>query len=198
MTNVILKLRDLLNDNLSVVPDDIQSYLGGAKVFTLNYMSIDSTTLVVLKNGVTWASSNYTYSATTGKVTVSGTLSTGDVLTFQYSAYLKYSDTELRGYIRSSVYHLSVEKYKVFTIKTDNVIFPTPSEAEESLIAIVAALIIKGNVKSYRTPEFTINFDTDNMSIEKKIRQTLKQFKKTYGSITYIDLTKDGAATDEE
>ncbi len=196
MTNILLKLRDLIGDNL-VQTQEVQEYLGGAKTFTLSYSSIDSTTLVVLKNNVIWAASNYSYSSVTSKVTVTGTLTSGDNLTFEYQAYTKYSTNELRGYIRSAIYHLAVEKYKVFTAKSDNIIFPTPSEAEESLIAIVAAILIKGNIKSYKTPEFSIIFDTDNMSVEKKIKTVLNQYKKSFGYITYVDLTAEMAETED-
>ncbi len=198
MTQIILKVRDLIQDNLTPIPNDVQTYLGGAKIFNLLYASIDSSTLVVLKNGSTWATSNYSYSSTTGKVTVTGTLATGDVLTFQYSAYLKYSDSELRGYIRSALYYLSSGKYKTFVARSDNTLYPTATEAEECLIAIISALLIKGNVKSYRTPEFSIVFDTDNMSIDKKISMTIKKYKKTFGYVGYIDLREESESADED
>ena len=185
MNNIISKLRDLIDDGYKFV-NESQEYFGSSKIFTLQYANIDATTLIVKKNGTIWAGTNYSYSSSTGKVTVTGTLTSGDVLTFEYNAYEKYSDSELRAYIRNAIYHLAIEKYKVFTAKSDNIIFPTPSESEECLLSIVAAILIKGNIRQYRTPEFTIVFDTDNMSVEKKIKATLQQFKKTFGQIAYI------------
>lgn len=194
MTEAISRVRniilDILEDN-----SESQEYLGGAKVFTLEFKNIDSTSLVVKKNGTVWAASNYSYSS--GVVTVTGTLTEGDTLTFSYDAYEKYSDTELKAYIRNSLYHLAINKYKVFTAKSDDIIFPTPTDAEYSLISIIAAILIKGNIKSYKTPEFTITFDTDNMSIEKKIKLTIGQYNKTFGYSTYVDLTSE-MAEDEE
>jgi hypothetical protein len=198
MTEAIIRVRNLIGDILTVVPNDTQEYLGGSKIFNLMYSTIDSSTLVVYKNGTIWTSGNYSYSSVTGKVTVTGTLTTGDVLNFQYSAYTKYSDSELKGYIRSALYHLAVEKYRVFTAKSDDIIFPTASDAEYSLISIVAAILIKGNIKQYRTPEFTIIFDTDNMSVEKKIKTVLNQYKKSFGYITYVDLTAEMAETEDD
>jgi hypothetical protein len=185
VNNIISKLRDLIDDGYKFV-NESQEYFGSSKIFTLQYANIDATTLIVKKNGTIWAGTNYSYSSSTGKVTVTGTLTSGDVLTFEYNAYEKYSDSELRAYIRNAIYHLAIEKYKVFTAKSDNIIFPTPSESEECLLSIVAAILIKGNIRQYRTPEFTIVFDTDNMSVEKKIKATLQQFKKTFGQIAYI------------
>jgi len=197
MTTIIEKVRNIVEDNYKI-NSETQEYYGGAKIFPLEFGNIDANSLVVYKNGTIWASANYSYSSTTGKVTVTGTLTAGDNLTFEYNAYEKYSDNELRGYVRSAIYHLAVEKYKTFTAKSDNVVFPTPTESEECLIAFIAAILIKGNIRQYRTPEFTIVFDTDNMSIEKKIKATIKQYNKAFGKITYIDMGEQLAEPEDE
>lgn len=190
MENILIKLRDLIDDNYKFNLE-VQEYFGGAKIFPLQYANIDVDSLVVKKNGTPWANTNYSYD--NGKVTVTGTLVAGDNLTFEYDAYEKYSNFSLYAYIRNALCYLAVEKYKTFTIESGDLLSPTPTDEEESLIAIVAAILIKGNVRQYRTPEFTIVFDTDNMSVEKKIRITLRQFKKTYGQMTYIDPTASSA-----
>lgn len=130
---------------------------------------------------------NYSYSATSGKLTVTGTLVVGDSIEVDYSYYAKYSDNELSGYIKSAVSYLSVEKYGTFAVKSDNIIFPTPTETEENLLAIVASIIIKGDVISYRTPELSITFARRD-TIETKIKKFVRQCKKSYGYLTYIDL----------
>lgn len=194
MIVAILRLRDLLNDNYKYNKES-QEYYGGAKIFPLEFANIDATTLVVKKNGVVWADTNYSYDADTGEVTVTGTLTSGDVLTFSYDCYERYSDGELRGYIRNALYYLAVEKYKVFTAKVDNVIFPTPTDAEYSLISIIASILMKGNIRQYRTPEFTIAF-AENLSVEEKIKQTLRQFRKSYGYLSYIDMNGQSAESE--
>lgn len=196
MTEILVKLRDLIGDGYRYTSES-QEYLGGAKIFTLQQVNIDTTSLKVYKNGALYADSNYTYDSTTSKVTVTGTLATGDNLEFTYNAYEKYSDTELIAYIRSAFYYLSAEKYTTFTSKVGNVIFPTPTESEECLIAIVAAILVKGAVRQYKTPEFTITFE-EGMSIDKKIKQAVKQFSKAYGHLDYIDTTEDLAELDED
>lgn len=185
MNTIISKVRNLINDNYKFI-SETQEYYGGSKLFPLQYDTLDESTLLIYKNGVIWASSNYTY--LNGKVTVTGTLVAGDNLTFEYNAFEKYSDTEIRGYICSALYYLSIEQYGTFTIESGETISPTPTEAEENLIAIVASILIKGNIRQYRTPEFTIIFDTDNMSIDKKIRTILRQFRKAYGVLDYLNL----------
>lgn len=197
MTSIIIKLRDILNDYLGT-NEESQEYLSGDKVFALQYPEISSTTLIVKKNGTTWASSNYSYSATTNKITVTGTLVAGDVLTFSYSCYKKYTNTELQGRVRSALYFITAEQYRVFQAKPDNTIYPTPNDSEESLIAIVAAILINGNLSQYKTPEFTIIFDTDKVSVEKRIKRACRQYKKTFGVYTYIDMKSKTAEIETE
>jgi hypothetical protein len=195
MTNTIIKLRDAIEDNYKYILDPFDYVT--SKIFTLTEANIDATTLVCEKNGVVYASSNYTYSAVTGKVTVTGTLVAGDVLIFGYNAYQKYSDNELRGYIRSALSYLSIERYKTFVARSDNMIFPTPTENEGYLISFIASVLIKGSISSYKTPEITINFN-DKTSREEKIRQAIRQFSKTYGVIEYVELDERISTEDQD
>ena len=188
MTNIIIKLRDATEDNYKYTTDSFE-YIT-SKVFTLTESNIDATSLVCYKNGTLWAATNYAYASTTGKVTVSAALTAGDVLEFVYNAYTKYSDTELRGYIRAALGDLAIEKYKTFVSKSDNTIYPTPTEDEEYLIAFVASIRIKGSISSYKTPEITINFN-DKQSNSEKIRQAVRQFAKTYGVLDYVELDEE-------
>jgi len=196
MDNIVIKVRDILGDGYKFIPDDAQDYIT-SKIFALQYANIDSTSLLVYKNGVLWANTNYSYSSTTGKVTVTGTLVVGNVLLFTYNAYERYSDTELQGYVRSALYHLTAGQYKTFTIRPPTFIFPTPTESEESLIAIVATILMKGSIKQYRTPEITITFE-ENLSVDEKINRAINLYKKSYGVYTYVDPTDEPAEIDDE
>jgi hypothetical protein len=195
MTNLLVKIRDIIADNYqSIIGADVQDYIS-SKIFTLQYSNIDSATLIVYKNGVLWSGSNYSYDA--GIVTITGTLTAGDSLRFDYNAYAKYSDAELQGYIRSALYYLTAEKYKTFVIRPPTLIMPTPSEDEECLIAIIAAILIKGSIREYRTPEFSISFG-ESISVEEKIREAVSKFKKSFGYLGYIDLSEQAAETEED
>ena len=194
MQNILVKLRDAIEDNYKYTTDSFE-YLT-SKIFTLTECNVDITTLVCYKNGSLYAASNYSYSATTGKVTVTGALVAGDVLEFVYNAYAKYSDNELRGYIRSALAYLSIEKYGTFVAKSDNTIYPTATEAEGYLIAAIAAIIIKGGIRSYKTPEITITFN-ETQSKEDKIKSTIRQFSKVFGVVDYIELDAKEVADDE-
>jgi hypothetical protein len=203
MTNIIIKLRDAIEDNYKYTTDSFE-YLT-SKIFGLSESNIDSTSLLCYKNGVAFLAvtpsptpvTNWVYNSNTGKITVITSLVAGDVLEFIYNAYSKYSDSELRGYIRAALGDLSIEKYKTFVAKSDNTIYPTPTEDEEYLISFIASVRIKGSISSYKTPEITINFN-DKQSKEDKIRQAIRQFSKVFGVIDYVELDAKIAPEEEE
>lgn len=185
MTTIISKIRNLIQDLLITTGRDVFDYTT-SKVWSLTEGNVVSATILVYKNGILWSNTNYSYSSTTGKLTVTGTLIAGDTLEVLYSYYSKYSDTELTGWIRSALSYLSVEQYKTFSIKSDSTLFPSPTEAEENLIAVIASILIKGDIVSYKTPEITVTFERGD-SKEKKIKKLIKQFNKAFGIIEYID-----------
>jgi hypothetical protein len=188
MTDIIFKVRDLIGDSLITTGRDVFIYesITSSKIFTLTEANVTASTIIVSKNGVVWVGTNYSYSSATGKLTVTGTLVAGDSLEITYSYYAKFSDTELQGRVRAAISYLSVEKYKCFAVKPPALIFPTPTEREEYLIAVIASILIKGDVISYRTPEISITFSRSD-SIEMKIKKYVRHYKKSYGYLTYID-----------
>jgi hypothetical protein len=174
------------------------------EAYTVTKLTADTFNVVGLNAGATSGTctytivANYSYSSTTGKVTVTGNLIAGqDSLTFTYNAYEKYSDAELQGYIRSSLYYLTAEKYGTFKILPPTSIFPTPSESEECLITIIASILMKGSIRQYKTPEITITFE-ENLSVTEKIKRLVQQFKKSYGVLEYVDPTDESAEEDDE
>jgi hypothetical protein len=189
MTEIILKVRNLIQDGLKTDGRDNWTYESTvtSKIIPLTESNISSSTIIVLKNGSVWASANYSYSSITGKITITGTLTAGDSLEIDYSYYKKYSDTELQGFIKAAISYLSLERDITFTVKSDNVIYPTPTESEENLIAIIATILIKGDVTGYRTPELTISFERGD-SKEKKIKKMVRQFKKSKGVFRYVKM----------
>ncbi len=198
MDTIIEKTRNIIEDNLITTGRDVFTFesSSSSKIFTLTENNVSVSSIIVLKNGVVWSASNYNYSSTTGKLTVTGSLSAGDSLEVDYSYYNKYSDSEIRGHIKASISYLSVEKYKTFAVKSDNIIFPTPTESEENLIAVISSILIKGSIRSYKTPELTITF-LENESKEAKIRHSINQFRKTYGILDYIYPGEKIIETDE-
>lgn len=140
---------------------------------------------------------NYSYSSTNGKLTVTGNLTAGDSLEFTYNAYSKYSDNEIRSYIRSAFSYLSMEKYKTFVARSDNTVYPTPSQDEIYLISFIVSVLIKDSISAYKTPEISITFN-DKVSKEDKIRQVIRQFSKVFGVLDYVELDERIAVEDED
>jgi hypothetical protein len=189
MTDIILKIRDLVADILITNGSDTFEYIS-SKVFVLTSSNSVTSTIKVYKNGTLISSANYTFDTTTSTLTYTGTIAVGNIINITYSYYNKYSDNEIRGYIRSALYHLTVSPYKTFSVRSSLVIFPTPTEEEESLIAIVASILMKGNIRSYKTPEISITFGDESggtLSLEQKIKQLVRQFVKAYGVLEYVD-----------
>lgn len=196
--NLIAKLRNLLNDNLK--PRNYSRIFYTSKVFLLEDSNIVEP-VVIERNGKEWDSENYEYNPLTNKVTINEVtgedeLVSGENLVFSYNCYEKYSNSELESHIKNAFYYLSVFDYETFTLETGDIISPEPTEKQENLIAIVAKILIVGDVKSYRTPEFTKIF-ANNLSVEDKIKQLINDFEKSFGNITYIDLSESSAEEED-
>jgi hypothetical protein len=187
------------NDVITITISNVTAALP-LGTYTITKLTADTFTVIGLNAGAasgTCTYNNYSYSTTTGKITITGNLTAGDLLEIDYSYYTKYSDTELQGIIRGAISYLVVEKYKTFAVKPPDMIFPTPTEAEENLIAVVASILIKGDVVSYRTPELTMTFERGDNK-EKKIKKFVRQFKKTYGCLEYIDPSETIVTEEDE
>jgi len=189
MNTIIAKVRDILNDGYKYNEDPFQ-YTGLSSIFRLTESNIDATSLKAYLNGTLWAGSNYSYDAITGLVTVTGAMISGDAIKFGYNAYNRYSQTELKSYIRSALYYLSIEQYRTFSAKSDDTIFPTPTEAEANLIALITSIVISGSLRSYRTTEISIDFN-EKLTKEEKIHHAIVQFSKTFGVLKFVKLDKD-------
>jgi len=187
-------LRYAIGDILKVCPPDCFTYTTSAS-FPLTEPNIDSTTIVVYKNGSVYSASNYTYSSTTGRITISG-LTAGDALEIYYSAYRKYSDTELNGYIRNALSWISSLQYKDFSVGSGDVILDSdevsPTVKEYNLIALVATVLIDGRIKSYKTNEITIQF-SNNESIDIRIAKLVEAHRAIELSADYHNLDYDNS-----
>jgi len=195
MQTIIDKIRDLIHD-LATATQDVFQYTTSA-IFTLSEANAIAASIVAYKNGVLYASSNYSFNATTGKITVTGILVSGDSLEFDYQAYVKYSDSEIKSYIRQSLTYLTAERYKTFIVNPDDSIFPTPCEAENDLIALIAGLLFDCTIASYRTPEFSVTLEND-ISRPMQIKRLIAQFRKSFGVLEYINPQNDTCIDEED
>lgn len=196
MESIREKVRDIINDIAQLQKRQFEVFsVNGSplNVFTLTGRNIDEDTIKVYRNSILVADTEYTFDGDTNQLTYTGTLNVTDILDIWYDAFDKYSDRELNARIKAALYYLTTLKYKEYTFD-GALIVPTPTDAEEDLIAIVASILIKGNITRYSTPEFTVQFGTEGsagLSVEDKIKMTVNQFKQqTCGVLDYIDLCK--------
>jgi hypothetical protein len=192
LVNYYQKIRALIQDSLVdgyYANEFISSY-----TFTLPDSSVqnDSTLVVSISQNII-SDSNYSFDTNTSKLTISltsgNTLTPGNLVEVNYKAYKKYTDNEIRQYILSAIIRLSTERYCTFILRSDDTIFPTPVEPDENLICLIASILMEGNVASYKTSEVAITFGRDE-DMESRIKRSIRQFKKTYGDLRYMNFNR--------
>lgn len=184
MTTIIAKVRNLIQDNSSSI-SDIFTY-ENSNIFTLTESNVITVDDVYRNDSI--SNVIHTYNSTTKKVTVSSSLTSGDTIKIEYTAYQNYSDTEIIGYIQSALIHLSINNYYNFEYdSTNNEIYPEPESKEKNLIAIIASLLINPDNRSIRLPDLTIGVPND-LPTDQKISKTIAIYKKdSHGIFSILD-----------
>jgi len=174
MDSIISKVRVLIDDNLTTV-SDLFTYDNSA-IFTLTENNVVTIT-DVYKNDISSAVI-HTYSSTTGKVTISSSLTSGDSIKVEYTCYQNYSDTEITAYIQAALIHLSINNYYNFNYdSTTDSIYPTPDDKEENLIALVTSILIDPDNRSIRLKDLNIS-NAKDYPTDQKIAKIIGRFKK--------------------
>lgn len=186
------KTRTLVRQLIEDIAEDINDYatyetatLAG-RTFPLSEENPISTTIDVYINEVETAESNYTFDSSTGSIVVKdAVMSLTDELRVHYDAYRKYSTNEIDAYINRAFVWLSTLKVNDWDVNSSNVIVPQPSVSERRLIALIASILVNGNLLSYKTKEFGMNFNKD-ITPEQKIRKLVAGFNSTLGKFSWI------------
>lgn len=172
LTTVETKVRNLIGD-LAQNSEDVRQYTT-SNVWTLaesNVISVSGVTVNDDATGVT-----YTYDSSTNKVTITSDLSTGDIVKIQYTSYPSFSSTEIQGYIEGALTFISTYNYADWEVVDDS-IYPDPDTRETNLIAMVTALIIDPDNKSYKLPDLAVTVPKD-VPLHDKIAAVIATFKK--------------------
>jgi len=182
-TNIITKIRALLNDNLSS-GEAVFTY-STSRIFILpesNTVSVTEVSRNDTSSGVT-----YSYNSTNQKVTVTSSLTFGDSIKLSYTYYPDYSDTELKKYYNAAIVHLSVNGYASFEYdSTDDVFYPDVSLKDENLIALIISTLIDPDNRTIRLPDLTIQVPND-LPTNQKISKYIASFKRdTHGVFDII------------
>jgi len=173
-TQIIAFLRAILGDEIRNGVDIAQ--YNTSTVFSLSEPNTQTVTSVSVNDessGVV-----YSYDSTLQKVTVTSSLLTDDIIEIDYTYYSNYSDTELVGYIKHALGYVAINQYATWEFKADNNIYPTPSFAEQNLIAMIAGVIIDPENKSIKTPDFSVTIKNP-LSTSDTISKLIAVFKKS-------------------
>jgi len=156
-------------------------------IFTLAESNI-VTVSKVEKNGVELGSGTWDYDSSVNQVTISDSLSSGDVLVI-YFTYTTYSDTELKEYVRASLVWMSSFGYQetVYELE-ENDINPTPDKITTDLIALVASILIKPDYSQYSLPNLTVKYPR-TMTKEDRIIKLISRFKHGLGVNGILDFS---------
>lgn len=181
MEQIIILIRALVQDleTKGVEPDTYDN----ETTFTISETNIISDSVKVYVNSS--IITGFTVDYDTNKVTITDSLTPGDSIEIHYSYYPQYSDTEIKKYIHGSLAYLSVnqvldEHIKIRTIQGVDELYPNPALIERRLIGIIAAILIEGNLRSYRTPDFSFTFQTAKTK-EEKIQDVIRRYKSRAG-----------------
>ena len=168
------RLRNLIND-YSKEGNDVFIY-GSSDKFSLSENNVSDITDIVINDGDPIDSGDYEFDGDTEKVSLSVSgISTGDVIEMNYT-YTKYSDTELNGYIRSALVHLSTNNFYTFDEEEEE-IYPEPDDRELDLIAMITSVLIQGTTSQIRLPDMVLQFN-EKLSVSNKIKKIIATFKK--------------------
>ncbi len=175
MNEIVAFVRILLGDisTSNNNSPDIFTY-GSSSIFSLTESNVISITSVSINDAVT---TNYTFSTTTGKLTISASLASGNVVEVIYTYYPNYSTTEIENYIQSALVYLSVHHYEDFMLESTDDIYPEPTTEENKLIALITATLIEPDNKSIKLPDLTINVPND-LPLDQKIGRIIAGFKR--------------------
>jgi hypothetical protein len=189
MLNIRAMVRNLIGD-IGVEVSETYTYklasLAG-RTWTLSEPNVIESTLKFYKNNLYDPTDPFTFIPETIQVEVdAAALTLYDEIRLSYRAYKKYSDNEIDAYIESALIILSVKKYGDFE-NVAGVVDPVPELAEQRLIALIASVLIDGNMVSYSTKEFSVEFKKEQTA-ESRIESILRDYDKSMGVFAWVSL----------
>lgn len=187
-SSIITLIRILIDDNLQTDGRVFHEYDSDTS-FSLEHNNVSSGTIKVYKNS-TELTTGWTYNSNTNKITITSSLTKGDVISITYSYYNTYSDTELTNYIKISFLELSRRRYaKLFYMNSSDEIVTSngvnPTDAEANLIATMTSILIDPQNQQIRTPDYTISA-IEHKSKTELINDAFNSFTRSFGVIKFL------------
>lgn len=180
------KIRALVEDFILKCTPELFIY-SNSNIFKLCANNVTEIIQVLVNGNPLPSGDDFTFNSATNEVTVNTALSTGDQVEITYNC-TKWSDSELDEYIRAALVWLSIFSFcadEDFELEEDE-IFPTPTNQEQDLIALVASILIKPDFSEYRLPNLTIKYPR-TMTKEKRIEELISKFRRGLGTVAIIE-----------
>lgn len=168
--------------------------------------------MIVYVNSVALSPLYWDYNAITNQIIItmpSGyPLQTNDTITFRYSFYNKYSDTEITGYIQSALCYFVQYRYKklflmdddndVVSVDQDNTDFTATNDAgitlaEIQFIALITSISIDPQNVRVKTPDIETT-PPMHESKQDQIKFAFLSYQKFTGSVEYLEDDQDNSA----
>jgi len=178
MNEIIQYLRDFINDN------------GKRQSFVFIYEGVDTIPLPVEVKEIISITANgnpINYTLDNNIITINDSLNNGDIIQIELK-YYKYSNEELKGFIRQALYYLTIYGYGTYTIESGDEITPELATNEKYLVADIASILILENYTEKRLPNGMVVRYPKNKSKRQIIEDLIYNFmgNPDYYSVLYI------------
>lgn len=183
LTKLRTKIRALIED-FSLTDFEEFSYTI-SNIFTIATENI-TITQVLINGSPLGSGESYSYSSSTGKITITrASWNTGDKVEVDFS-YNQYSDTELDEHIRGALVWMSILGYKEGDLELESTeIVPTPNNKTLDLIALITSILIKPDFVEKRLPNVSVRYPR-TMTKEQQIKEIILMTNMGIGVIDTI------------
>ncbi len=188
VSDIIPVIRGLIDDKNRIDGRDSDVYRGD-NVFTLSEDFPSESTITVFVNGSQLGSGDFSYDSDNNQVTITSSLSTDDNILIKYNYFKKYSDTEIQGYLESSLVYFPQYQYKkTFEINSENEIVAInsidPTTEELYFISTIASILIDPQNIRINIPDLSLSAKRDK-SDQEQIKETFRNFKNFIGTVDF-------------
>ncbi|KKM85956.1 hypothetical protein LCGC14_1283800 [marine sediment metagenome] len=169
LTKLREKIRALIED-FSLTDFEVFEYTT-SNIFTIATSNI-TITEVLVEGSALASGESYSYSSTTGKITVTRSWTSGDILEVNFT-FSKYSTAELNEYIRAALSWISIfgSDENDYELET-TAIYPTPDNVTLDKIALIASILIKPDFIKKKLPNSEVIYPR-TMTKEQQIRELI-------------------------
>lgn len=189
VSSVTTIIRALIDDQNRLDGRDSFPPFSGDNVYTLTEDFVSESTIAVFVNSTQLGSGDFSYDSDNNQVTITSVLNTDDNILITYNYFKKYSDTEIQGFLTSSLVYFTQYKYpKTFFINDeDNIVACNnldPTVDELYIIATVASILIDPQNIRINIPDLSLSAKRDK-SDQQQIMETIRNFQNFIGAVDF-------------